>query len=122
MRRLFLVGAIATVSVAVASISWATNLNSSRSNIYRVIYDTEAVTPDQASALLGELDKLGPADEAKLKRWLPANFKKHGIQADQIKKIVILPANNACVCVCLVHDDRLLSLCDPMIIELAQAS
>ena len=49
---------------------------------------------EEASALLADLDKLGPADEVTLKRWLAANFKKHGIQADYIKKIVVLPASN----------------------------
>jgi hypothetical protein len=38
-----------------------------------------------------ELDKMGPADEAKLKQWLPANFKRLGIAGDRIKKLVILP-------------------------------
>jgi len=69
------------------------NLNSSRSNNYRVIYDTTVLSPSQASALLAELDKLGPADEAKLKQWLPANFKKHGIDGGQIKKIIVRPAS-----------------------------
>lgn len=95
MRRLFGIGAITGLLVAITSICFAaTNLNSSRSNIYRVTYDTEVVSPAQASALLADLDKLGPADEATLKRWLPATFKKHGVQADRIKKIVVLPASN----------------------------
>lgn len=95
MKRLFVPALVAALLVATSSPSWAaTNLNSSKSNIYRVTYDTSVVNPAQASALLAELDKLGPADEATLKKWLPANFKKHGIQADQIKKIVILPASS----------------------------
>lgn len=94
MRRLFIPGAISGLLVTMVSLSWAaTNLNSSRSNIYRVIHDTEIVSPAQASALLADLDKFGPADEAALKRWLPANFKKHGVQGDRIKKMVILPAS-----------------------------
>lgn len=94
MKRLFIIAAIS--SVTVLSPSWAaTNLNSSRSNIYRVIYDTEIVSPAQAAALLADLDKLGPTDETKMKQWLPANFKKQGVQADRIKKIVFLPASKA---------------------------
>ena len=42
----------------------ATNLNTSRSNIYRLTYPTDPVTHDQAQALLAELDKMGAADEA----------------------------------------------------------
>jgi hypothetical protein len=44
-------------------------------------------------AILADLDKLGPADEAKLKQWLPANFKRFGIAGDRIKKLIILPRN-----------------------------
>jgi len=94
MKRLFILGAIS--SAAMLSPCWAaTNLNSSTSNTYRLIYDTEIVRPAQASALLAGLERLGPADEARLKRWLPANFKKHGVQGDRIKKIVFLPASKA---------------------------
>jgi hypothetical protein len=44
-------------------------------------------------AILADLDKLGPADEAKLKQWLPANFKRFGIAGDRLKKLIILPGN-----------------------------
>ena len=69
----------------------ATNLNSSRSNIYRLTYPSDLVSQDQAKAILADLDKMGPADEAKLKQWLPANFKRFGIAGDRVKKVVILP-------------------------------
>ena len=71
--------------------SAATNLNSSRSNIYRLTYHTDLVSRDQAKAILAELDKMGPADEAKLKQWLPANFRRFGIAGDRVKKMVVLP-------------------------------
>ena len=71
--------------------SAATNLNSSRSNIYRLTYPTDLVNSDQAKAILAELDRMGPADEAKLKQWLPANFKRLGIAPDRVKKVVVLP-------------------------------
>ncbi len=34
---------------------------------------------------------MGPLDEAKLKQWLPANFKRFGIAGDRIKKLIVLP-------------------------------
>ena len=85
---------LALAVVALGSISWAaTNLNSSRSNIYRLIYPADIMSQAQATALLAELDKIGPADDARLKQWLPANFKRHGVQGDSIKKIIVLPAD-----------------------------
>ena len=71
--------------------SAATNLNSSRSNIYRLTYPTDLLSPERAKAMLAELDKLGAAEEAKLKQWLPANFKRFGIGRDKVKKLVIMP-------------------------------
>jgi len=80
------------VSLLIAAPAWASiNLNSSRSNVYRLTYPSDLVTPAQAKAILAELDKLGPADEAKLKQWLPANFKRFGIAGDRIKKLIVLP-------------------------------
>jgi hypothetical protein len=76
----------------IASLSWAaTNLNSSKSNIYRLTYPSDLVSRDQAKAILAELDKMGPTDEAKLKQWLPANFRRFGIARDRVKKLVVLP-------------------------------
>jgi hypothetical protein len=108
MKRLFILGAI-SLMVTMLSVSWAatslnssrsmqkqppetaaTNLNSSRSNIYRMVCSSDVASEAQATALLEELDKTGAADEAKLKQWLPANFKRYGIQADHIKKTSIL--------------------------------
>jgi hypothetical protein len=71
--------------------SAATNLNSSRSNIYRLTYPSDLLTRDQANTILAELDKLGPSDEARLKMWLPANFRRLGIAGDRVKKLIILP-------------------------------
>ena len=79
-------------SLLIAAAAWAaTNLNSSKSNIYRLTYPSDLVSPTQAKAILADLDKLGPADEAKLKQWLPANFKRLGIAGDRIKKVIVLP-------------------------------
>lgn len=83
-------GVIATLFIATLALA-ATNLNSSRSNIYRLTYPSDLVSRDQAKAILGELDKMGPADEAKLKQWLPANFRRFGIAGDRVKKLIVLP-------------------------------
>jgi hypothetical protein len=90
MKARFTLGVIA--SLFIATLAWAaTNLNSSRSNIYRLTYPSDLVSADQAKAILAELDKMGPADEAKLKQWLPANFKRFGVAGDRVKKLVIMP-------------------------------
>ena len=79
-------------SLLIAAAAWASiNLNSSRSNIYRLTYPSDLASPAQVKALLADLDKLGPADEAKLKQWLPANFKRLGIAGDRVKKLIVLP-------------------------------
>ena len=96
MKRQLLFGAIALALLGMTSAAWAAiNLNSSRSYVYRVIYDTSVVSPAQASALLVGLDKLGPANEAILKKWLPANFRVNLIQPDAVKKIIVLPSGGA---------------------------
>lgn len=96
MKPLFMLGAITSLLGVTLSLSWAaTSLNSSRSNIYRLIYDDKVISQAQATALLAELDKLGPADEATLKKWLAANFKRLGIQADRIKEISIRVSNSS---------------------------
>ena len=79
-------------SLLIAASAWAaTNLNSSKSNIYRLTYPSDLASPAQVKAILAELDKMGPADEAKLKQWLPANFKRLGVAGDRIKKVIVLP-------------------------------
>ncbi len=76
----------------IAAAAWATsNLNLSKSNFYRVTYASDLASPAQVKAMLTELDKMGPVDEAKLKQWLLANFKRLGIAGDRVKKLVILP-------------------------------
>jgi hypothetical protein len=90
MNSRFVSGMIATLLVATIA-GASINLNSSRSNIYRVTYSTDLATSAQVHQLLAALDKLGPAGEAKLKQWLAANFKRYGIAPDRVKKLVILP-------------------------------
>jgi hypothetical protein len=108
MKRLRSSGTVAGLLVLTATIvQGATNLNSSRSNIYRLTYPADLASVDQAKALLVELDKLGRAGEARLKKWLPANFRQHGIDADRVKKIVILPAGKE------VKETAIILLTDP---------
>jgi hypothetical protein len=79
-------------SLLVVAAAWASiNLNSSKSNIYRLTYPSDLASPAQVKAILADLDKMGPVDEAKLKQWLPANFKRFGVAGDRIKKVIVLP-------------------------------
>jgi hypothetical protein len=62
--HMYLVSVMATLVVAIASPSHgASNLNSSRSNIYRLVY-APAVTSAQATAILAELDRVKPRGDA----------------------------------------------------------
>ena len=89
MRRLFPIVVITGLLVAMASICFAaTNLNSSRSNIYRLVYDPEVVTPAQAAAILGDLDRIGRVKGAFAETRLLGILKNHGVQVGNIKKIV----------------------------------
>jgi len=65
------------------------NLNLSKSNINRLIYPGNLLTPVNAQALLADLDKINPPDEAGLKTWLVANFKRFGVDPGQVKQISI---------------------------------
>jgi|SRR5664279_5023180 len=90
MKTRFTLGVIA--SLLIAAPAWTSiNLNSSRSNVYRITYPSDLATAAQVKAILAELDKMGPADEAKLKRWLPANFKRFGVAGERIKILIVLP-------------------------------
>lgn len=76
--------------VVLASISWAaTNLNSSRSNIYRFFYNGDLMSQEQAAAVLSDTDRIGSANEAKIKRLLPAILEKHGVKAADVAKTII---------------------------------
>jgi hypothetical protein len=75
-----------------APVSASINLNSSRSNIYRLVYPEGLLDQVQVKSLLAALDVLGQVDEAKAKAWLAANFKNHGIADGVVQKIVVLPA------------------------------
>jgi len=85
MKRLFLVAAITSLLLTMASISWATaNLNLSKSNINRVVHDG-GMTSVQAAALVAKLDKMPRVDNAAVTKAL----KELGINT--IKLIRIIP-------------------------------
>ena len=88
------VGAVTVFALGAAlALSAATsNLNLSKSNIYRMTYHANIATEAQAKAMLAELDALGPMDAERLKQWLPANFKRFGIEPRRVKKTLVLPA------------------------------
>lgn len=84
MRKLL---TLSLALVALVSISWAaSNLNSSRSNVYRVVYDTTCVNPGQAAAIGAELDKAGRTVR---EDQVTEILKRQGVRAGCIKKIVI---------------------------------
>jgi hypothetical protein len=85
---------MAVLILAMASLAEAsTNLNSSRSNIYRLTYSTTLVTPAQAAAILADLDKTPGMDEAALKRALPPILKKNGVDPARVKKTLVRPGD-----------------------------
>ena len=86
---LILVGAVTSLLVVMGSMAWAaSNLNMSKSNCCRYVYDRTVVTPAQAAAIGGELDKIGPGiNEAKVLQLLRAR----GINAPNLI-VRIVPA------------------------------
>ena len=75
-----LTAVLVLVSLALTSPAVANNnLNSSRSNIYRLAYSTDAINPRQAAAILEALDKMQRMDEAAIKAALPELLKKNGV-------------------------------------------
>ena len=95
MRRLVQLGGAAFFLVAAAAATATSNLNLSKSNVYRLAYHANLLTGAQAKAMLAELDRLGPVSEARMKQWLPANFRRFGVDPALVKKTVFLPAGKA---------------------------
>ena len=91
MKRLFTLSAAASLLVMTVSFSHATaNLNLSKSNINRLLYPTDLVSEAQAKAILAELDKAGRTVGAD---QVTEIIKRHGVQAERVKKVVILPVD-----------------------------
>ncbi|MDD5542286.1 MAG: hypothetical protein PHX83_03860 [Acidobacteriia bacterium] len=88
MKKLLTLSLILTLA-GLGSISWASiSLNSSRSNVYRLFFPPDLVTQAQAAAILAALDKAGKSVAA---GQVTEIMKTHGVRAEAIKKILILP-------------------------------
>lgn len=88
MKRSFVAIVFCTMVLLTLSTSLATiNLNSSKSNIYRIVFAADVVTQTQGDAMVKELEKRGPLTEAEAKKWLAANFKTFGIDGTRVKEI-----------------------------------
>jgi hypothetical protein len=87
LTAVLVLASLAFTSPAVAN----HNLNSSRSNIYRLAYSTDAINPRQAAAILEALDKMQRMDEAAIKAALPELLKKNGVDPAKVKKILVRP-------------------------------
>jgi hypothetical protein len=73
----------------------ATNLNSSRRNIYRLIYPTDTVSQAQAAAILADLDAAAQSGgRVNLQAAVGEALKKQGLDT-KIKKTIIRPASAA---------------------------
>jgi hypothetical protein len=95
MKRLLIVTVAVVLLLAVSlPVGAAANLNFSKSNInrYWMTYPTDLLSPAHVKAMLADLDQLGPTDEARLKQWLLKNFRRFGVAAERVKKIVVVPA------------------------------
>ncbi|MGH7892548.1 MAG: hypothetical protein ACREN0_09785 [Thermodesulfobacteriota bacterium] len=71
----------------------AANLNSSKSNVYRLIYPTDAVSQAQAAAILADLDAATQQSQGRinLEGAVSQALTKQGL-GTQIKKTIIQPA------------------------------
>ena len=81
--------AVLAMLVGVSALA-AVNLNSSKSNAYRLTYPPALVTKAQAKAILADLDKDGRMDEARLKHWMVNNFRKYGIDGARVQKMIVM--------------------------------
>jgi hypothetical protein len=93
-RNVFLVGVMTSLLVTMASVSYASiNLNSSRSNVYRIFYPP-TVTAAQAAAILKRLDKASPIlmlNEEQVRQILTTE----GVNRTLIKQIEFIPAKDS---------------------------
>ena len=97
MRGKYLAGATVIFLLLAALTSHAaTNLNSSKSNVYRLIYPTDAVSQAQAAAILADLDAATQQSQGRinLEGAVSQALTKQGL-GTQIKKTIIKPASAA---------------------------
>ena len=96
MRSLSTLVVTGLLVMGLSSMTWgAANLNLSKSNINRLIYASDTLTPLQAAAILEDLDKAGRLDEAKATQLIQQLLPKHGVKAGVVKKIIVRPWNSA---------------------------
>src|SRR4030095_3970932 len=74
------------------------NLNLSKSNINRLVYSGNMVTSTNAQSLLTDFEKANLPDEAAMKTWLAANFKRYSINPDQVKEVFIFSGRQYADC------------------------
>ena len=95
MRKFFSAGTVTSLLLLTAlSTLAATNLNSSRSNIYRLIYPSDVVTSSQATSILTDLETATQQSQGRvnLEGMVNQLLTKHGLMT-QIKKVIIQPAD-----------------------------
>jgi hypothetical protein len=93
MRTRFSRGIVAgLLAVALAAaVQAATNLNLSKSNVNRLVYSSDAMSPAQAAAIVADLDKAGRLDEARASLLVQQLLVKHGVKPGTIKKVTVRP-------------------------------
>jgi hypothetical protein len=93
MRTPFSRGIVAgLLAVAMASAAPAgINFNLSKSNVNRLVYPSDAMSPAQAAAIVADLDKAGRLDEARATQLVQQLLVKHGVKPGTIKKITVRP-------------------------------
>ena len=95
MRGFFLaITVVSLLLLPVFSTLAATNLNSSRSNNYRLIYPSDVVSSSQATAILSELESTTQQGQNRVNLEGVVNqlLTKNGLMT-QIKKVIIQPAD-----------------------------
>lgn len=67
----------------------ASNLNLSKSNVNRLVYQNDIIGSKNAAKLLSDLELFGTTDPTVLKFWLDSNISKYGPKASQINQISV---------------------------------
>lgn len=101
--------ALALALVALGAVSWsatrlnssgdmqktkpkpAKNLNSSRSNVYRIVYEKSVVSSTQATAILKDLDKLGKGGKVEVEVAKVKEIVKSCGVREEMKEILYFP-------------------------------
>lgn len=81
----------------------APHLNSSRSNVYRLIYPANMFTAPNAQSLLNDLEKTHITSQPEIKKWLVSHFKNYGVRQVQIKQISFFKEQTKACKACYLH-------------------